>query len=242
MSLHNSATPRASNDAPRRLAIVYLRIPQPHLPTRYLSSLRTTLPLLTALALSLPVAAQPTPPLRLTPFTAGLNQPVDITHAPGDGRLFVVEREGRIRLVTAAGAVLPTPFLDITARVGSSSGEQGLLGLAFHPDYVTNGFFFVNYTDLNGDTHIARFQRQAGTADQADPASEALFFFASQPYDNHNGGALHFGPLDGYLYAALGDGGAGGDPQNLAQHLASPLGKVLSFGGDAGGPRRSSGT
>ncbi|MBC7448983.1 MAG: PQQ-dependent sugar dehydrogenase [Hymenobacteraceae bacterium] len=191
---------------------------------------------------ALAVTAQPSPTLQLalTTVATGLALPVDIAHATGDDRLFVVERRGRIRLVTPAGAVLPTPFLDITPRVLSSGGEQGLLGLAFHPDYAANGFFYVNYiTDIGsaGTTRISRFRRLVGTADQADPASEVILYSVPQPFANHNGGSMLFGP-DGYLYAALGDGGSGNDPGNRAQNLASAFGKVLRFdvnGGTAGG-------
>ncbi len=183
-----------------------------------------------------PVVAQSgAPQLAYTLFAAGLTRPVDIARAPGEARLFVVEKAGRVRIVTAAGAVLPTAFLNISARVGSTGSEQGLLGAAFHPNYATNGWFFVNYTDLSGNTRISRFQRQVGTADLADPASEVVLFTAVQPFTNHNGGSMHFGP-DGYLYAALGDGGSGGDPGNRAQNLALPLGKVLRFDVDGGTP------
>ncbi len=189
--------------------------------------------LITPLLLSaVVVRAQPASlRLGLTPFATGLSQPVDIVTPPADGRLFVVERIGRIRIVTAAGALLPTPFLDIAARVVSSDGEQGLLGLAFHPDYANNGFFYVNYIAAgggSGTTRISRFQRRAGSTDQADPASEVILYSVVQPFVNHNGGSMLFGP-DGYLYAALGDGGSGNDPGNRAQNLGVALGKVLRF-------------
>ncbi len=182
--------------------------------------------------------AQTTTALRLglTTVVSGLSRSVALAHAPGDGRLFVVDKAGRIRIVTPAGALLPTPFLDISARVLSTGSEQGLLGLAFHPNYARNGFFYVNYIDLGGDTKIVRFQRQTGTADAADPASELLIFAADQPFSNHNGGDLQFGPLDGYLYASLGDGGSANDPGNRAQNLGSPLGKILRFDVDGGSP------
>jgi glucose/arabinose dehydrogenase len=171
------------------------------------------------------------PEITLSEFASGLEQPVDITHA-GDERLFVVEQPGRIRIVQADGSVAPTPFLDIADRV-IDGGEQGLLGLAFHPGYEQNRYFYVNYTrDVGsdsdrrtGDTIIARFQaNEDGTA--SDPASETILLTIDQPYDNHNGGGLAFGP-DGYLYIALGDGGAGGDPENRAQNGQTLLGKIL---------------
>ena len=184
--------------------------------------------------------AQPPPaPLRLalTPFATGLIRPVEIARAPGEARLFVVEKAGRIRIVTPAGAVLPTPFLNIVARVLSTGGEQGLLGLAFHPNYATNGFFYVNYINGSGagTTRISRFQLLAGSVDEADPASEVIIYSVLQPFTNHNGGSLQFGP-DGYLYAALGDGGSANDPGNRAQNLGSALGKILRFDVDAGAP------
>jgi glucose/arabinose dehydrogenase len=169
----------------------------------------------------MPVAG--TPPLTTTRIAGGLSQPVDLQAPRGDRRLFVVEQPGRIRILRD-GSVLPTPFLDIVARVGSG-GERGLLGLAFHPQYGTNGRFFVNYTDRAGDTHIAEF-RVSNNPDVADPATERQILFVQQPFSNHNGGALAFGP-DGMLYIGLGDGGSGGDPFRNAQNLATPLGKLL---------------
>ncbi len=192
-----------------------------------------TLPLACAvltLAGALTAAAQGPQPLRLTltPFATGLSLPVDLTAAPADPtHLYVVEKAGRIRRFDTSGVAAATPFLDIRARVGSTAGEQGLLGLAFAPDYATTGHFFVNYTNLTGDTRISRFTRGA-TADAADPASELVIYSAAQPFSNHNGGCVKFGP-DGYLYCALGDGGSGGDPGNRAQNLGSPLGKILRF-------------
>jgi len=156
----------------------------------------------------------------------GLSSPVGLAHA-GDGsdRLFVLEQVGIIR-VLRDGSLLLDPFLDIIDRVGSQGNEQGLLGLAFHPQYAQNGFFYVNYTDKNGDTVIARFQVSANNPDQAAPASEARLLTVDQPFANHNGGAVVFG-LDGHLYLGLGDGGSAGDPQGNAQSLDTLLGKIL---------------
>ena len=174
-----------------------------------------------------------TPQLTSVRVAGGLNAPVDLQSAPGDrSRLFVVEQAGRIRIVRG-GAVLLAPFLDIVDRVGSG-GERGLLGLAFHPSYAQNGRFFVNYTDRSGHTHIAEFRAAPGT-DTADPASERLILFVTQPFANHNGGGLAFGN-DGMLYIGLGDGGSGGDPLNNGQSLLTHLGKILRIDVDRGSP------
>jgi len=154
---------------------------------------------------------------------AGLSSPVYLTAPRGDPRLFIVEQEGTIRIIEG-GVVRPQPFLDIRARV-QSGGERGLLGLAFHPAYGANGWFYVNYTDTNGDTRIERYQV---TADPyvADPASAELVLAIAQPFANHNGGMMAFGP-DHALYIATGDGGGSGDPDGNAQDLSSLLGKIL---------------
>jgi glucose/arabinose dehydrogenase len=165
----------------------------------------------------------------------GLDNPLGLENAgDGSGRLFIIEQVGIIQL-WKEGALLDQPFLDIRDRVGSGSSEQGLLGLAFHPRYTENGYFYVNYTDKNGDTHVARFTAAAQNPDQADPTSEVQLIFQSQPYRNHNGGSVVFGP-DGYLYLGLGDGGSGGDPQGNAQSTQTLLGKVLRIDVDKGNP------
>lgn len=166
-----------------------------------------------------------TPNLVATRIVGGLTSPLDLQSAPADRtRLFVVEQAGRIRIVRN-GALLPTPYLDIAARV-SSGGERGLLGLAFHPQFTANGRFFVNYTDRSGDTRISEFRAPTSGADAADAASERELIFVRQPFSNHNGGGLAFG-TDGFLYIGLGDGGSGGDPQGNAQNLGTRLGKML---------------
>ncbi|MGB7875436.1 MAG: PQQ-dependent sugar dehydrogenase [Anaerolineales bacterium] len=165
---------------------------------------------------------------------SGLDRPVDLQHT-GDasGRIFIIEKVGRIR-VFQDGQLLDTPYLNITDRVGSGGNEQGLLGLAFHPNYEVNGLFFVNYTDINGNTVIARF-RVTGDPNVADPTGEVVLLRLNQPFRNHNGGVLAFGP-DGYLYAGLGDGGSAGDPQGNAQSLNTWLGKILRLDVDSADP------
>lgn len=164
----------------------------------------------------------------------GFNSPILVTNAgDGSGRLFVVEQPGVIWVV-AKGTPLADPFLDIRGQVGSQGNEQGLLGLAFHPDYESNGFFYVNYTDGSGDTVISRFQVSAD-ANIADAASEHILLQVAQPAANHNGGDLEFGP-DGYLYAGLGDGGNQGDPNGNGQSLETLLGKMLRIDVNGGDP------
>lgn len=167
------------------------------------------------------------------PVAGGLRSPVGLAHAgDGSGRLFVLEQYGMIRIVQN-GVVLPQPYLDIVSQVNNEGNEQGLLGLAFHPRYRENGYFYINYTDLNGDTVIARFQVSPDDPNRADPASETRLLHIPQPYANHNGGGMEFGP-DGYLYLGLGDGGAAGDPLNNGQSLNSLLGKLLRIDVDQG--------
>ena len=169
------------------------------------------------------------------PVLTGLELPVDIQNAgDGSGRLFIVEKHGRIRILKG-GQVLPNPFLDISAEVGSRYTEQGLLGLAFHPHYSQSGLFYVNYTDENGNTVIARFHVSADNPDLADPASQVDVLRIDQPYNNHNGGGLAFGP-DGYLYIGLGDGGSEGDPLLNGQNLRTLLGKLLRIDVDHATP------
>ncbi|WP_452223008.1 PQQ-dependent sugar dehydrogenase [Lacinutrix chionoecetis] len=165
--------------------------------------------------------------VELTAFGPSFNNPVEMVNA-GDSRLFVVEKAGVIKILNSDGTVNSTPFLDISSLVGSG-GERGLLGLAFPPDYTTTGRFYVNYTDDSStqtpNTIVARYTVSANP-DVANTTGTTLLTIP-QPYSNHNGGKLTFSPNDGYLYIALGDGGSGGDPQNLAQNLNTLLGKLL---------------
>jgi glucose/arabinose dehydrogenase len=153
----------------------------------------------------------------------GFSQPLLVTHA-GDDRLFVVEQTGRIRIVLN-GSILSTPFLNVSSLITTSGSEQGLLGLAFHPNYAQNGWFFINYTNTAGDTVVARYT-VSSNPNVANANSAVTVLTVDQPFVNHNGGHLAFGP-DGYLYIAMGDGGSGGDPQNRAQNLQTLLGKIL---------------
>jgi sugar lactone lactonase YvrE len=173
----------------------------------------------------------------------GFERPVEIANAhDGSGRIFVLEKVGRVRIVTAAGELLPEAFLDIRDRVESRANERGLLGLAFHPNYAENGYFYVNYTTSrangeagNGDTVVARYRVTDDDADRADPDSEMVLLTLDQPFSNHNGGDLAFGP-DGYLYISTGDGGQGGDPLGAGQRRDTFLAKLLRIDVDGGEP------
>lgn len=172
----------------------------------------------------------------------GLQRPVEIANArDGSGRLFILEKAGRVRIVNAEGELLDEPFLNIGDRVESRANERGLLGLAFHPNYAENGYFYLNYTTSrangeagNGDTVVARYQ-VTEDADRADPDSEMVVLTIDQPYSNHNGGDLAFGP-DGYLYITTGDGGQGGDPLGAGQRRDTFLAKLLRVDVDGAEP------
>ncbi|MEX0997767.1 MAG: PQQ-dependent sugar dehydrogenase [Flavobacteriaceae bacterium] len=170
--------------------------------------------------------------LELQLVANGFSSPLELKHA-GDDRLFVVEQGGRIKILNSDGTINPTPFLNISSSI-SSGGERGLLGLAFHPDYASNGFFYVYYTNPAGNSQISRFS-VSGDPDVADPSSELQMLSFNQPFSNHNGGHIAFGP-DGMLYIASGDGGSGGDPQNNAQNLNLLLGKILRLDVDIPAP------
>ena len=166
----------------------------------------------------------------LESFGPSFNSPVEIKNA-GDERLFVVEKSGKIKILNQDGSVNSTPFLDIEDRVSTNANERGLLGLAFHPNYPENPFFFVNYTNNSGATTISKFSVSANQDIAND--SETILLEINQPYANHNGGCINFGP-DGNLYIGMGDGGSGGDPQNYSQNTESLLGKMLRINVNSG--------
>jgi glucose/arabinose dehydrogenase len=176
------------------------------------------------------------PPLmKLTPI-AMATRPVQLKAAPGDDtRLYVVEQAGRVRLIKD-NVLQAQPFIDISALVKvPGSSEQGLLGIAFHPDYANNGRFFLSYNSSAGSANfiVSEFRRSNANADVAEPAAISELINQSRPYANHNGGALEFSPANGYLYIGMGDGGGAGDPMGYAQALDSLLGKVLRVDVDA---------
>ena len=173
------------------------------------------------LTFALPLLAQQ---IRLEPVASGISQPTDIQNAgDGSGRLFFVQQNGIVRIFRN-GALVTAPFLNITAKT-RADGERGLLGLAFPPGFAQKQWFYVDYTDLNGDTVIAQY-RVSSNPDLADSASENILLHIAQPFANHNGGQVRFGP-EGYLYIGMGDGGSGGDPFGNGQNLGTLLGKLL---------------
>ncbi len=172
-----------------------------------------------------PIPENPAASITLVPIiSGGLTKPVFLTHA-GDGRLFIVEQPGQIK-IWADGVLLPQPFLDVSGRVSTNANERGLFSIAFHPDYGENGRFFINYTNRDGNTVISRWQVDPDNPDRANPDSEAILLTIRQPYGNHNGGGMAFGP-DGYLYIGMGDGGSADDPEGNGQNPATLLGTML---------------
>jgi glucose/arabinose dehydrogenase len=173
-------------------------------------------------------AAPTSSTIKLAVVASALSKPLLVT-SPRDGtnRLFIVEQTGKIRIVKG-GSLLATPFLDLTPNV-AKGGEQGLLGLAFHPGYRTNRKLYVSYTDRNGDSVVREYRASATSPDRVDRTTGRTIIRVAQPYANHNGGMIAFG-RDGYLYIGLGDGGAGGDPGNRAQNVNTLLGKMLRIG------------
>jgi glucose/arabinose dehydrogenase len=165
--------------------------------------------------------------IRMQRLPGAYDKPLLVTSPPGDSRLFIVEQTGRIRVVEN-GRKLPRPFLDLSSGV-SGGNEQGLLGLAFHPKFAQNGLFYVDYTDRAGDTRVVEYH---ATGNRADAGSRRQLLFVNQPFANHNGGNLVFGP-DSKLYIGLGDGGSGEDPLNSGQRRDTLLGKILRIDVDA---------
>ncbi len=189
------------------------------------------------------------PALALTKVASGFSRPIQVKAAAGDNdRLYVVEQTGKIWILKN-GVTSAEPFLDIQEIVSNPDApngyhqEQGLLGVAFHPNFAKNGRFFVNYTEgpfsddnPKGNSHVVEYKRSAGDPDKADPTAVKEILTQAQPFTNHNGGALEFSPKDGFLYIGFGDGGAGGDPQGNGQKLTTWLGKMLRLDIDAGNP------
>lgn len=182
---------------------------------------------------SSPPIAVPVSSIHLEPVLSGLQQPTYLTHA-GDDRLFLVEKAGRI-LVAENGELQPTPFLDIRDLVGSEGAEQGLLSIAFHPRHSENGRFFINYTNPEGHTVIARYEVDPENPNSADTGTERILMTIGQPFAVHNGGLLKFGP-DGYLYVGVGDGGTSGDFFSNAQNNQNLLGTILRLDVDYADP------
>ncbi|WP_153391321.1 PQQ-dependent sugar dehydrogenase [Chryseobacterium vaccae] len=171
--------------------------------------------------------------INLEEFASGLTSPVEITNA-GDSRLFVVQQNGIIKILQPNGSANTADFLNISTKV-NFSGERGLLGLAFHPQYSSNGYFFVYYNNTAGNIIVARYSVNPTNPDVADPASEKILLNIPKPFDNHNGGSIHFAP-DGNLWIVTGDGGSGGDPNNNSQNKNSLLGKMLRIDVNSTGP------
>ena len=200
-----------------------------------MKSIRWIVLLLALLLTSAAAQAQTAPPdssqVQLVQIATGFDRPLYLTVAgDGAGRLFVVEQSGHIWIIKD-GQKLPTPFLDVSGLIshdvfGGGYTERGLLGLVFAPDYPTSGIFYIDYTDLKGTTNVVRYHVSADNPDLADPASAETILTQQQPFANHNGGQLAFGP-DGYLYIGLGDGGSAGDPHGNGQNINTWLGKLL---------------
>ena len=224
--------PQTEPEAGEREAAVR-RLPRPRSEWRKRLLLGLIVPALPACDPSTLVTPDPSAVASLELVVDGLDGPLDLTAAPGEeDRLYVVERPGRIRIVDD-GTLVETPFLDITS-ITSEGGERGLLGLAFHPDYPSTGTFFVNHTNLAGDTRVVRYT-VSPSGDAADPSSATELILVEQPFSNHNGGQLAFGP-DGMLYIGLGDGGSSGDPSGHGQNPSTLLGSILRIDVDGGAP------
>jgi glucose/arabinose dehydrogenase len=200
---------------------------RPTRPGRRIAAAVAVLVAISALASGMaPTPSRAAISLGLVTVRSGLSHPVALTNASdGTGRLFVVEQAGRVRIITKSGSLLSTPFLDIRGRV-SCCGERGLLGLAFHPAYATNGRFYVAYTDADGALVVGEYRKTSTNANRASTTERRIIRIPHPGYSNHNGGQIAFGP-DGYLYIGTGDGGGGGDPGENAQDRRSLQGKIL---------------
>ncbi len=192
-----------------------------------------------AMPLALSAAAFAGGGVSIETFASGLSSPIYVTHAgDGSGRLFIMEQNGVIKIADADGNVNATSFLNVSS-LSSCCGERGLLGLAFHPDHENNRKFYVNYTNNSGNTVVVEYETFAGLPDVANPSTARILLTIAQPFSNHNGGWIGFGP-DGYLYISMGDGGSGGDPGNRAQDITNQLlGKMLRI--DVDGNNSSNG-
>jgi glucose/arabinose dehydrogenase len=181
-----------------------------------------------------PTAPDPLKVVKLEVFLEGLQKPLLLLAAPGDtsGRLFVVEQDGKVQIIQDKKVI--GTFLDVSGKVSRGHSEQGLLGMAFHPDYATNGRFYINFTDTSGDTRVVE-RKASQDPNKADPTYEKELLFIDQPYANHNGGNVVFGP-DKKLYIGTGDGGSANDPQGNGQNKTALLGKMLLLDPDAPTP------
>ncbi len=190
------------------------------------------------LALAIAAGLWASPPswavqLRLMKVMGGLDSPVGMETAPGDReRIYVAEQKGKVKIYSG-GYLRNKPFLDVSNKTRMKHAEQGLLGFAFHPNFMKNMKFYTHYTDLKGDTVVSEWT--ARSYDEAQPSSERMILTQKQPFSNHNGGQIAFGP-DGYLYVALGDGGGAGDPEGNGQKLNTLLGKILRLYVDGNPP------
>lgn len=195
--------------------------------------MKKLLPFLSVFLLSLSSKSQT---VALQSFATGFSSPTEIAHPAGDSRLFVVQQGGSIKILNSNGTVNATSFLSLPNTVILSGGERGLLGLAFHPNYATNGYFYINYTRAgDGATVIARYSVSTTDANVANATSGTILMTIAQPANNHNGGTIKFGP-DGFLYIGMGDGGFQGDPDNRAQNINDNLGKILRIDVDSASP------
>ncbi len=232
----STVAPTSTSQMPSTVVVTELENQETPSPDPQMTATDPSSPIIesTAVAtLTLAPAGEPIQKITLDEVVSGLFKPTSLTNA-GDRRLFATEQAGRILILDGNG-ILPEPFLDIVDRVGSVSLEQGLLSIAFHPNYPDDGRIFVNYTDRAGSTVVSSFQVSPENINKANTSSEQLILKITQPFENHNGGQLQFGP-DGYLYIGMGDGGSAGDPLNSGQDLSTLLGAILRLDVDTEDP------